>query len=97
MNNTSVIRKAFLLGSIVFASTACMAKAATNTGLDLTQPLTSAGYSYQNTYIAPGILGDSRSTDLSIAFGQNQFKIVWPYSEDLHFTGSNTASMVRAT
>lgn len=90
MNNTSALRKAFALGGIIVASATCIAKAATNTGLDLTQPLTSTGYSYQNTYISPGLLGDYRSADLSVAFGQNQFKIDWPYSNDMHFTAANT-------
>jgi hypothetical protein len=87
-----MLRKALVLSGIVVASSGAIAKAETNTGLDLTKPVTSIGYSYQNTYIAPGITGDTRATDLTIGFGQNQFTIVWPYSDDLHFTGSNTGT-----
>lgn len=75
MKYSSTLRKALLLGGIAFASSASIAVADTNTGLDLTQPLTSAGYSYQSTYLAPGIVNGAGSTDASLAFGAHQLRI----------------------
>jgi hypothetical protein len=90
-SKTLVLRTLNLLAIGVAACTA-VGKAATNTGLDLTQPLTSIGYGYQSTYFTSGVLGDARSLDASFALRNNQFTIYFPYSQDLHLTALGTGS-----
>jgi hypothetical protein len=83
MNTSSLLRKTFALVAIAIASCGAATNAATNSGLDLTRPLDSAGFTYEESYLAPGVFGYSRTTDVTIALPHGQFAL----SKD--FTGQN--------
>lgn len=75
MNNASLVRKVFALGAIAFASCAGAASAASNSGLDLTRPLDSFSYTYQNTSFTHGTSLDTRTLNMSFTVPHGQFAL----------------------
>ena len=68
------------VGVLVAGALACqpaMAAAASgaNTALDLTEPLTSFSYTYEDTYFKPGATNDIRTFETSFGLGNKQFKM----------------------
>ena len=68
------------LGMLLVSGLACrpalvVAASGANTGLDLTEPLTSFSLTYQDTYFKPGATGDLRTFETSLGLGNKQLKM----------------------
>ena len=66
-----------ILGGGALACHPAVATAASgsNTGLDLTQPLTSFSFTYENKNFRPGVTSDLRTFEISFGLGNKQLKL----------------------
>ncbi len=82
------------VSSVLAGTLACVsgAQGAPNSGLDLTQPILQAGYSYQSTYFYPGVSGDTRAFTATLPLSFGQLKIAFPFSQVRHVLPSHVST-----